>query len=55
MAVAKDVEWNGRLQIPFGWRIFGTASAGTGVKVNVRANMILDPVGKQYPITGLGA
>lgn len=53
MAVAKDVEWNGRLQIPFGWRIFGTASAGTGVKVNVRANMILDPVGKEYPITGL--
>ena len=53
MSIAKDVEFNGKLQVPFGWKIFGTAQAGTGIKVNVKANMILDPLGREYPINGL--
>jgi hypothetical protein len=39
--------------VPFGWKIFGTAQAGTGIKVNVKANMILDPLGREYPINGM--
>jgi len=53
MSIAKDVEFNGKLQVPFGWKIFGTAQAGTGIKVNVKANMILDPLGREYPINGM--
>jgi hypothetical protein len=50
MAVAKDVMFNGRLQLPFGWHLIGTASQGPNHKVNVRVNTIIDPQGKEYPI-----
>ena len=50
MAVAKDVLFNGRLQLPFGWHLIGTASQGPNHKVNVRVNTIIDPQGKEYPI-----
>jgi hypothetical protein len=53
MAIAKNVEFNGKLQIPFGWKLFGTASAGSNHKVHCTANMILDPIGREYPITGI--
>lgn len=53
LAIAKDVEFNGRIQLPFGWKIFGTASSAGNHKVNISANMILDPLGREYPITGL--
>ena len=50
MAVAQDVLFNGRLQLPFGWHLIGTASQGPNHKVNVRVNTIIDPQGKEYPI-----
>ncbi len=50
MAVAQDVQFNGRLQLPFGWHLIGTASQGPNHKVNVRVNTIIDPQGKEYPI-----
>ncbi len=50
MAVAKDVLFNSRLQLPFGWHLIGTASQGPNHKVNVRVNTIIDPEGKEYPI-----
>ncbi|ODU24967.1 MAG: hypothetical protein ABS95_01245 [Verrucomicrobia bacterium SCN 57-15] len=50
MAVAKDVLFNGSLQLPFGWHLIGTASQGPNHKVNVRVNTIIDPQGKEYPI-----
>lgn len=50
MAVAKDVLFNGKLQLPFGWHLIGTASQGPNHKVNVRVNTIIDPQGKEYPI-----
>ena len=50
LAVAKDVMFNGRLQLPFGWHLTGTASQGPNHKVNVRVNTIIDPQGKEYPI-----
>ena len=53
MAVAKDVEFNGKLQLPFGWRLMGTANQGPNHKVNVRVNTIIDPQGKEYPITAM--
>jgi hypothetical protein len=53
LAIAQDVIWNGRVQLPMGWKIFGTAAGGGNYKVNVVANMILDPTGKEYPITGM--
>ena len=53
MAVAKDVEFNGKLQLPFGWHLMGTANQGPNHKVNVRVNTIIDPQGKEYPITAM--
>lgn len=50
LAVAKDVMFNGKLQLPFGWHLIGTASQGPNHKVNVRVNTIIDPQGKEYPI-----
>ncbi len=50
MAVAKDVQFNGKLQLPFGWHLIGTASQGPNHKVNVRVNTVIDPQGKEYPI-----
>jgi hypothetical protein len=53
MAVAKDVEFNGKLQLPFGWHLMGTGNQGPNHKVNVRVNTIVDPQGKEYPITAM--
>ncbi len=53
MAVAKDVLFNGKLQLPFGWHLVGTASQGPNHKVNVRVNTIIDPEGKEYPIAAM--
>lgn len=53
LAVAKSAEWNGNIQLPFGWRLFGTANAGANHKVNVTINMILDPEGREYPVNGM--
>jgi hypothetical protein len=53
MAVAKDVLFNGKLQLPFGWHLIGTASQGPNHKVNVRVNTIIDPQGKESPIHAL--
>jgi hypothetical protein len=50
LAVAKDVLFNGKLQLPFGWHLIGTASPGPNHKVNVRINTIIDPQGKEYAI-----
>lgn len=50
LAVAQDVLFNGKLQLPFGWHLIGTASQGPNHKVNVRVNTIIDPQGKEYPI-----
>lgn len=52
-AVAQDVPFNGRLQLPFGWKIYGTANQGPNHKVNVHVNTIVDPLGREYPIAGL--
>jgi hypothetical protein len=53
MAVAKDVEFSGKLQLPFGWHLMGSANQGPNHKVNVRVNTIIDPQGKEYPITAM--
>jgi hypothetical protein len=53
LAIAKDVEFNGKLQLPFGWKVMATAQGGANHKVNVRVNMILDPLGREYPISGM--
>ena len=44
---------NGKLQLPFGWHLMGTANQGPNHKVNVRVNTIIDPQGKEYPITAM--
>ena len=53
LAIAKDVEFNGKLQLPFGWKVMATAQGSANHKVNVRVNMILDPLGREYPISGM--
>lgn len=53
LAIAQDVYFNGRLQLPFGWRIYGTASRGANHKVHVSVNTMVDPLGREYPMTGL--
>ena len=45
LAIAKDVEFNGKIQLPFGWKVMATAQGGANHKVNVKVNMILDPLG----------
>jgi hypothetical protein len=53
LAIAKDVEFNGKIQLPFGWKVMATAQGGANHKVNVKVNMILDPLGREYPINGM--
>lgn len=53
LAIARDVLFNGRLQLPFGWKLYGTASPGPNYKVNVQVNTIVDPQGREYPINGI--
>jgi len=53
LAIAKDIEFNGKLQLPFGWKVMATAQGSANHKVNVRVNMILDPLGREYPISGM--
>lgn len=53
LAVAQDVLFNGKLQLPFGWHLMGNASQGPNHKVNVRVNTIIDPQGREYPIQAM--
>lgn len=53
LAVAKDSFFNGKLQLPFGWKIYGVAGQGPNMKVTVNVDTIVDPLGKEYPISGM--
>jgi len=52
MGVAKNVVFNGKVQLPFGTRILGSAAgAGDGDRIAVNVDTILFPNGDELPIS----
>lgn len=52
MGVAKNVIFNGKVQLPFGTRILGSAAmAGDGDRVAINVDTILFPNGEELPIS----
>jgi hypothetical protein len=52
MGVAKNVVFNGKVQLPFGTRILGSAAmAGDGDRVAINVDTILFPNGDELPIS----
>lgn len=55
LGVAENVVFNHRVQLPFGTRLIGSASAaGDGDRIAINVDTVLFPNGEELPISGLG-